>query len=197
MKRQIPQRKATENEAKSGRKRTRSKRNEIDCADDDFKPSNSVKKSPVAVKQKNKAMGLNWTIEEKTNQAPVSDGMCHEEKGSLDYCPICQFPFKYLVGQNEDWHVSDCLTSRGTTPSQGATTTTYNENYEPKNKNPDFHTNVKSFQEIFLRISLGSLCSAEPVEGIPKGKTSQYLIVFLTVFCKLFISETKLFVIPW
>ena len=105
----------------SRRKRTRSKRNDIDNEDDDFKPSNSVKKSPAAVENKEKKMGLKLTTK-KTNELSVSDGMCDREKGSLEYCPICQFPFKYLVGQNEEWHVSDCLTSRGNTSSQGVAT---------------------------------------------------------------------------
>ena len=121
MKRRTPQRKANENATRSRQKRTRSKRNENQDEDDDFKLSNSVKKPPVAAKMNEKKMGLKLTTGEKTKQHPVSDGMCDEEKekGSLEYCPICQFPFKYLVGQNEDWHVSDCLTSRGNTSSQG------------------------------------------------------------------------------
>ena len=35
-----------------------------------------------------------------------------DNKIRIQFCPICQFPFRNLIGQTVEWHVNDCLKSR-------------------------------------------------------------------------------------
>ena len=38
---------------------------------------------------------------------------------TLDFCPLCQFPFKHLIGQTESWHVNECFEREGINKSIG------------------------------------------------------------------------------
>ncbi len=48
---------------------------------------------------------------------PIDDKSLSSDEG-LKYCPLCQFPFKYLVGQTKRWHLSECFEQQ-LTNSQG------------------------------------------------------------------------------
>lgn len=99
--------------------------------EEDFKPSKSRRRSKVRTirsqkhsnMQRNtwKEMGLDSDVmEARGDRACFKGQSVNNENGvALRYCPICQFPFRNLVGQSEEWHVSDCLVSRGNTPSLG------------------------------------------------------------------------------
>ena len=31
---------------------------------------------------------------------------------SVEFCPVCQFPFRHLIGQSKEWHTTECLANQ-------------------------------------------------------------------------------------
>ena len=90
--------------------------------DEDFKPLPKQRRGDVRRKRREK--------QEFEGNSSYGNGLRQEGKDAeqaghdkvengIEFCPICQFPFRNLIGQSKEWHVNDCLASRGSTVNLG------------------------------------------------------------------------------
>ena len=99
----------------------------IDLEGDDFKKSRGFRE-PCLARRKSGAFhrrqrgskvghvnrtGIGGTPPDK--KGPQTN----KEAIGVEFCPICQCPFRNLVGQSAEWHVDDCLASHGSISNLG------------------------------------------------------------------------------
>ena len=67
-----------------------------------MKPKRSLPLSLKSTRSKKKARGIKMFLEKNSSGT-------FGRKDQLDFCPVCQVPFRILIGLSAEIHVQECI----------------------------------------------------------------------------------------
>ena len=68
-----------------------------------MKPKRSLPLSLKSTRSKKKARSIKMFLEKKYSSETLG------RKDQLDFCPVCQVPFRILIGLSVESHVQECV----------------------------------------------------------------------------------------
>ena len=104
----------------------KSREDVIDIDGDDFKKSHGFREPCLVRRNRTVQRRQRGSRVGQLNRAGTGKKSLDSKKTltkkqvvGVEFCPICQYPFRNLVGQSAEWHVDDCLASRGSISNLG------------------------------------------------------------------------------